>query len=461
MYTKRFWRTKLLSPFAMPVLFFGLTILAGSFLLEMEPSLTGRPISWLDALFTSTSATCVTGLIVKDTGSFFSQFGQVVILLLMQVGGLGIMTYTTLVLYLIKRRITLTDHLVVGQTLLNDPSFSLGRFLLRVVVGTLVIEAAGALALWHLDGVGFAPFSAVFHAVSAFCNAGFSLFPNSLSNWRADTGVNLVFILLITLGGLGFHVLTELARKAKHTLLRLMGSEHARPTRLSWTTRLVLSTSVFLSLGGGVAIYLAEIVGGETWGNGYVEFIASLFQSVTCRTAGFNTIEISHMTNVSLVFMLFLMFVGGSPGSCAGGIKTTTLRALWGFVISQMKGHHQIKLGRCALKPSSMQKAFTLVVFALLFITLSTIVLNMTEGGDVPHIYARGRFLESLFEVISAFGTVGLSMGLTAKLTSVGKVVIILLMFVGRIGPICVLTALQSWQSETHYRLPEDDLPLG
>lgn len=454
-------RNNIFSPFWLPIIFFSGTILLGSLLLWAGPSAAQGHISWLDALFTATSATCVTGLVVVDTGSFFGLFGQSVIMFLMQVGGLGIMTYTTLVLYLIRHRITMHDRMAVGQSLLHDPAFNLAGFISRVVIGTLVVELVGGLILYGLDGAYFTPFSAAFHAISAFCNAGFALFPENLAPWSNNPGVNLVFMVLIVLGGLGFYVLHDCYSYLKSKLIKNSRLPVQRPARLSWHSKIVLSTSLFLIVGGAVAMFLAEIEGGAPWGDWHLKLLASFFQSITCRTAGFNTVEISHLTNVTLVFMVFLMFVGGSPGSCAGGIKTTTLRALWGFAASQVLGRRQTKVGSHALRRDTLQQALTLTFFASVLIALGCLILNMTEGGDTPHLQARGLFLEVLFEVVSAFSTVGLSMGLTAKLTPTGKVVIIILMFVGRIGPIWILSALQSWQRDPHYRVPEAGLPLG
>ncbi|WP_243546805.1 TrkH family potassium uptake protein [Pseudodesulfovibrio tunisiensis] len=452
-------RTKLLSPYWLPVWFFAGAILGGAALLHMDFSHPGEPLSWMDCLFTATSAMCVTGLIVVDTGSFFSGAGQAVILVLIQLGGLGIMTFTSLILHLLGQRVPLSDRIAVGQSLLHDPSFSLGRFLVRVVLGTLTLEGIGAVCLWLLDPEGFEPYVAIFHSISAFCNAGFSLYADSLMSWKGDPGVNVVIMALIIMGGLGFYVLGECGTLIKGVALHGRKMLRGRAHLLSWHTDVVLKTSLFLIIAGTAAIYFAEFMGGAGAGPGGM--LAALFQSVTCRTAGFNTVDISHMTNVSLVFMLMLMLIGGSPGSCAGGIKTTTFRAIWGFIMAQVRGRSQVVVGRHALDRPSQSRALTLMVFAMFLVTAATLVLNITEGGEIPHDLARGVFLEILFEVISAFGTVGLSTGLTPHLTAVGKAVIILLMFVGRLGPIWLLSALHSWQDEPRFRLPEDELPLG
>lgn len=468
---------KLSSPFWLPVWFFAIGITTGAVLLRTELSLGGNDLGWVDAFFTATSAMCVTGLAVVDTGSHFTRAGQSVILGLIQVGGFGYMVHTSLTMYLFGRHVPLADRIAVSQSLLHDPAFNLGRFVLRVLLGTLAVEAVGAVALYALDPVGFSPYSAIFHSVSAFCNAGFSLFGDSLTAWQTDWAVCSVFMVLITLGGLGFFVLGDVASVLRSRAGRLaarcadwrcFGSRGRRcktsemsPRRLRWHSLVVLRTSLFLTLAGMVLFFLAEWTGGEHSPEVSQTLLTALFNSVTCRTAGFNTVEISHLTNLSLVFMLMLMFIGGSPGSCAGGIKTTTARTLFAFCVAQVRGRSQVRLGRFAISPDSVRKAMTLTMFALLLVGLAVVLLNVTEGGDVPHYEARGHFLESVFETVSAFGTVGLSTGMTTRLSPQGKLVVMLLMFVGRLGPIWLLSALQSWQRDVRYRLPEEDLPLG
>ncbi|MGE4292170.1 MAG: TrkH family potassium uptake protein [Desulfovibrio sp.] len=454
-------RSKLLTPFWLPVWFFIVTMLVGGFLLHLEAAQVPgvAPLSCLDALFTATSAVCVTGLVVVDTGSFFTHFGQGVILVLIQLGGLGVMTYSSLVFFLLGRRVSLTDRLAVSKTLLHDPCFKLSQFLVRVFLGTLLVELVGALVLYLLDPKGFGAWSALFHSVSAFCNAGFSLYPDSLVQWRTSWGVNLAFIVLITLGGLGFYVLHDCSIYVRKRLA-LHGRRGDKP-RLSWHSGIVLSTSLFLVIAGTVAIFVSEEMGGYRVGTWDEALLVALFQSVTCRTAGFNTVDIGGMTNVSLLLMIGLMFVGGSPGSCAGGVKTTTARVMWGFIVTQLRGGEQVRVGRFALDRQAMSRAFTLVVLAGFLVCVATLVLNITEGGGTPHDQARGIFLETMFETMSAFCTVGLTTGLTDDLSPVGRGVGILLMLVGRLGPIWLLSALASWQELPRYQIPEKDLPLG
>ncbi|WP_320170834.1 potassium transporter TrkG [Maridesulfovibrio sp.] len=451
--------SKASSPFWMPVYAFLAAIVVGGLLLKLDVCHPGRDLSFIDAFFTATSAVCVTGLAVVDTGTFFSHAGQLVILALIQLGGLGIMTYASLVIYLLGKKVSASDRIAVSQTLIHDPSFNIGHFIVGVVVAVLSIEGIGAILLNRLDPVGFDFYSAVFHSISAFCNAGFSLYSDSLTAWRDNPGVNAVFMALIIMGGLGFYVMTELWQK----LCDLIRSRKSKVSAhaISWHTRIVLETSLFLIIAGGVVIYFIENLKARAVSSEGVGTLAALFQSVTCRTAGFNSMDISSMTNISLLIMIGLMLIGGSPGSCAGGLKTTTFRTWLGFIISKIKGHSQVKVGWYALSEESVNRALTLLTIASVILGSAIIALSISEGNYLPHTRARGHFIELTFEAVSAFATVGLSTGVTPTLSGAGKMIIIMLMFVGRLGPVWLLTAINSWQSEPRYRLPEDDLPLG
>ncbi len=367
----------LLSPFAWPILFFGLAIMAGSIALHHPAAIAGPGLSWLDAVFTATSATCVTGLIVVDTGSYFTRFGQSVILILIQLGGLGVMTYTSLIFYLWRRRVSLTDRLALGQSLIHDPSFRLGRFFIQLILVCVCIEGVG-LILMYRTVPGFGLFEALFHSVSAFCNAGFALQKDSLMAWPGLWTVNLIFMALIVLGGLGFSVLIELLGTCRRAF------RQGAAVRLTWHTKMILRTSLWLILAGAAVIFLSEwrahpgqIAMGE-------RIVSALFQSVTARTAGFKTVSIGEMSNVSLLALILLMFVGGSPGSCAGGIKTTTFRALLGFGASRLRGRRQTVVAGSALDKDSMNKALTLVFFAFGIIVLAMLLLVFWKASICP-----------------------------------------------------------------------------
>ncbi len=452
-------KSKASSPFWMPVYAFLTTIILGGLILKLDVCHPGKPLSLLDAIFTATSAVCVTGLAVVDTGSFFSRTGQTVILTLIQLGGLGIMTYASLVIYLLGKKVSASDRIAVSQTLIHDPSFHLGKFIVGVVTAVLSIELIGAILLYEMDPQGFYPFSAAFHSISAFCNAGFSLYPDSLSTWKEHLGINSIFMTLIILGGLGFYVLTELWGKLLDFIHRKKQPMAAHA--VTWQTRIVLETSLFLIIAGAVALFLAENIIPTVLPGIDSSWLVSLFQSVTCRTAGFSSVDISSLTNISLVFMISLMLIGGSPGSCAGGLKTTTFRAWIGFISAKIKGRSQVRVGWYALTEDSINKSLTIMALAGVILGASVILLSITEGANIPQEAARGHFIELVFEAISAFATVGLSTGITQNLSPAGKVIIISLMFVGRLGPVWLLTAINNWQNEPRYKLPEDDLSLS
>jgi trk system potassium uptake protein TrkH len=430
----------------------------GSILLHISEKSRVDSLSWTDSIFTATSAACVTGLVVVDTGSYFTAFGNAVILCLMQVGGLGIMTFTSLSIYLWRRRTTITDRIAVGQVLLHDTRFNLGKFLIEIASWTFIIEAIGAVLLYLKAPTVFSPFSAIFHSVSAFCNAGFSLFAGNLMAWKGDWAINLTFIVLIFIGGIGFSVFVEFKNFVLH-ILRLRQPRQGKG--VSWFAKVVLRTSLFLIAIGWIAFYLSEFVGYNRMLVLDDAILTALFQSVTSRTAGFNTLDIGQMTNVTLVILLFLMFIGGAPGSCAGGIKVTTFRVLAAAIWSQLKGKKQTVIGKFAIDEAAVRKAMVLFVLAVIIISFAVFLLDFTEGGDKPHYQVRGQFLEILFESVSAFCTVGLSTGLTSTLSTAGKWVIIFLMFIGRLGPFVLIGALQNFQQAQYYKLPEENIMIG
>ncbi len=446
------------SPIMFPILFFVFIIVAGSVILHFSEKGNVESISWTDSVFTATSAACVTGLVVVDTGSYFSGMGKVVVLCLMQIGGLGIMTFTSLSIYLLRRRTTITDRIAVGQALSYYTGYNLGKFLVEIVSWTFIIEIAGALLLMLMAPGYFTPFSAIFHSVSAFCNAGFSLFSGSLTQLKGAWGVNLVFIVLIFIGGIGFSVFLDFKNNIKNHFWKSIPSYRRG---IGWYSRIVLHTSLLLLLLGWVALYISEYVGYNRMIPMDDAILTSLFQSVTARTAGFNTLDIGSLTNVSLLIILFLMFIGGAPGSCAGGLKVTTFRVLTATIWSQFRGRKQVIIGKYAVSQTDVKKSMVLFLLAISIICIAVFMLDFTEGGDMPHYQVRGQFLELLFESVSAFCTVGLSTGVTSTLSEAGKWIIILLMFIGRLGPFVLISALQSVQEDQFYRLPEEKVMIG
>ncbi|MCG6892246.1 MAG: potassium-transporting ATPase subunit KdpA [Desulfobacteraceae bacterium] len=428
----------------------------GTILLILPVSTAKGGLGLVDALFTATSAVCVTGLVVVDTATCFTRFGQGVLLLLFQVGGLGIMTLSTLYLLMAGRRLSLTGRMVIQDTFTHSADREPDTLLKSIVGFTLVLEALGALVLFsRFSGrmpAADAVFNAVFHAVSAFCNAGFSTFSDSFTGYRGDWLVNGTLMLLIVSGGIGFLVIAELRETFLHGYRRL--------GRISLHSKIVLSTTGLLLAGGAGVILVMEwpnTLGGLPVSE---RFLAAAFQSVTARTAGFNTLPIGAMANQTLFVMILLMFVGASPGSCGGGIKTTTLLAVVLMGISRLQGRDQPQAFYRRISTASVLKAVGVVLLALTVIVVGTLFLLMSELGDISHLQSRGRFLELLFEVVSAYGTVGLSMGVTESLSVPGKLVITAIMFTGRLGPLMLALAV-SRRTGPRYRYAEERIMVG
>ncbi|RUT29214.1 Trk family potassium uptake protein [Paenibacillus zeisoli] len=423
----------------------------GTLLLMLPISNTsGRSLEFINALFTSTSATCVTGLVVRDTGIDFTRFGQVVIMLLIQVGGLGFMTMATLFAMVFKRKISLKDRLLLQEAMNQSTMEGIVRLIRKVLTYSLLIELCAALIYsvrWAFDmPVGQAVYFGIFHAVSMFNNAGFDLFGEyrSLTLFVDDPVVNLVTMFLIVTGGIGFVVISDLTG---------LGSNRNK-WKLSLHSKVVLSMTAALIVIGTLVIFVFEFTNSKTlaplgWGG---KIWGSLFQSVTPRTAGANTLDIGALRQATQFFIIILMFIGASPGSTGGGIKTTTFTILVGAVLAMIRGREELVLFRYRLAQERIHKAITVTMFALFLIITVTMILSATEDAS---------FLSILFETTSAFGTVGLSMGLTAKLSVFGKVLISLTMFAGRLGLLTLAYALGPKKEKELYRHPEGKMIIG
>lgn len=453
-------RRRLFSPVTWPVISFLAAIVLGALTLALPFSHAGDAhLGWLDALFLSTSAVCVTGLSTVDISTVLSPAGQAVLLLLIQTGGLGVMTYTSLAFLLWRRQVPFTSREAVSQALLGG-SFDLPAFLRQITGIVLGIELLAALALHLHDPVFFTPFRAIFHAVSAFCNAGFALRADNLMSWQRDTAVNVIISLCVIFGGLGFGVLRELLG------LLTRGRLGAPVTRLSRFSRLILRTSLFLIVAGGLLIYVIEWrrPGNEHLvGEGFNLLLTSFFHSVSARTAGFNTVDMAHLSLASLLVIMLLMFIGGGPGSCAGGIKLGTFRVLVGYFLSQFRGNDQIVLGGRGVPHENVKQALTLFFLYCLTIVGSLFLLTLTETGILHRSDAHSGlpFVHLLFEVVSALGTVGLSVNVTPQLTAEGKLIIIFNMFAGRVGLLSLLLAIRSLRRRTSYAYAEAQMPIG
>ncbi|MFC9777917.1 TrkH family potassium uptake protein [Paenibacillus chitinolyticus] len=434
------------------VLGFALIILIGSGLLMLPVSSTdGLPLPFIDALFTATSATCVTGLVVVDTGTHFTTFGQMVIISLIQIGGLGFMSMATLFAFILRKKISLRERLLLQEALNQGSMEGIVRLFRKVLIYSLTIEGIAAIlftARWSVD-LGFPKglYYGIWHAVSFFNNAGFDLFGpitgpfTSLTAYAGDFITNAVTMALIVLGGIGFIVMSDVM-------------DYRKTKRLTLHSKVVLSATSILIVTGALVIFIFEYSNSKTLGSlGFGDkILASFFQSVTPRTAGANTLDLASLRQATQFFMIILMFIGASPGSTGGGIKTTTFTMLVGAIVAMVRGKEDIVFFRNRLGKERILKAITLTMFALFLVIFVTMLLSTTEDHE---------FLMILYEVTSAFGTVGLTLGLTTKLTVFGKVMIALTMFAGRLGPLTLAYALQPKAEKELYRYPEGKITIG
>lgn len=450
-----------------------LAIVVGGLLLYTpwaQRSTSDEPISLVDSLFTATSAVCVTGLAVRSTGDYFSFFGQGVILALIQIGGVGIMTLATFFTKMLGAAETLRERQTLSETVGHSAKEGVLRIGLQVLGATLVIEAVGALLLlpsfWR-DGRPFldACWWAVFHAVSAFCNAGFGLHNDNLMPWRSDPLLNFTIMGLIVFGGIGFPVLADLRRSA----LR-QATEQGRPGTRLWG-RLLLSTKLTLVTTAVLLVVGAVVIGALEWNRGLKglawpdKVMASLFASVTPRTAGFNTIDYGKVASATLFVTILLMLVGGGSASTAGGAKVTTVAVLVALAWAKLRGKpHVTAYGRTVPQDTINRAGIIVLLFGVLTIVGTFGVVVVAEAHSVEH----GFFLKALFEVVSALCTVGLSTGgplvgtsLSSGLEELSKVVLVLLMFVGRIGPVSLYVALSREERGVKARPVREDVLVG
>ncbi|MGB9907322.1 MAG: TrkH family potassium uptake protein [Candidatus Saccharicenans sp.] len=444
------FKKKLVHPPRLLALSFLAAIIVGTIILSLPFSTHSGKIALIDALFTSTSAICVTGLIVVDTASFFSPFGQGILLVLIQLGGLGIMTFSSFILMTAGRRVSLTDKLVVEGSFRPSVISDFPALLRDVFLFTFGFEFLGAalLLLKFSAGVSFprALVLSVFHSISAFCNAGFSLFSDSLMGYRGDILVNLVMIFLIVFGGLGFFVLQEIKLAFRHGIRK-------ERVKFSLHTKFVAVVTLGIILAGGLLIFLLEFNRGLAGLPLKDRILASLFQVVSARTAGFNTVNIGSLSVASILFLIFIMFVGASPGSTGGGVKTTTFGLIFAFLRSRLQGYEVTQIFSRGIKNEDIIKAYTLVSLALSLVFASTVALLVIQPGLA--------LKEALFEVVSAFGTVGLSLGITPQLNPLSKLILIVTMYLGRIGPLTILYAFSRVKPAGHYQFVEESIMVG
>ena len=426
---------------------FLLAIVFGACLLEI-PSATYQDISFIDALFTSTSAVCVTGLTVIDTGSSYTHFGQVVILVLIQIGGLGITTYGALFASVLSGRLTLKQTSVIRDTFAHLGKINFRTLLIDLIVFTLAIELIGALVLFYfIPHDGF--FFALFHAISAFCNAGFSLYNDSFVSYRSSTGVNLMLCMLIIAGGIGFFTVHDIR-------LKLTG----KISRLSLHSRVIIMMTVILLLGGSILILILEWSSALNGMSLHEKILTSFFQATTARTAGFNTINLGLFSSSTIFILIILMFIGASPGSCAGGVKTSTIAVLLSFFKSRIQGREDVFLFKRTIPSDNVTKAISVATASSLVIVFMFFIFLSVEGWDNSYTSSPHTFTDALFEVVSAYGTVGLSLGATPKLSVFGKIFIIVTMFIGRVGPL-VLALAVGGEKQLKYKYAEERVMVG
>lgn len=408
----------------------------------------------LVALFTATSAVCVTGLVVVDTGTYYSFWGQFIILLLIQLGGLGYMTITTFLMLLLGRRFDLRQKFAIQESF-DRPFLQGSQNLVRSIFATtLIFEISGIFLLRNTFtpdyGLDKSLWLAIFHSISAWNNAGFSLFPDSLVSYQSSFRINLVIPALVIFGGLGYQVIIELYLWLVN---RFQGKRATFAFSLNF--KVVMSTTILLLVVGTIAFFLTELHNKETLAalDLQTEILTAWFQSITTRTAGFNSIDIEGMTTAGLFITMALMFIGASPSGTAGGIKTTTFRILTSCTVSVLQGKEDIVIYQRKVPQPVLFKAVALVCGSIATITIGTILITLADGDM--------NLIQIVFEVISAFATVGLSTGITASLSSLSHLVLIFTMYAGRVGVLLLIAAIIGESSPSVIQYPEENLLVG
>ncbi len=446
--------SKHLNPPRIFILSFSVAILIGAILLSFPFSTSHTSLRFIDALFTSASAVCVTGLVVVDNGKDLSLAGQVITILLFQMGGLGIITISTIFFVLMGRGISFRGRDIIQSTFLHTRRRDFLIILKSVLLFTAFFESIGILLLFIRFSMDFslerALYYAIYHAISAFNNCGFSLFSDSLVRYQGDLVVNLTVMSLFMMGGIGFIVQYE-----------VFGKWRGYQRRLSIHSKLVLITTMILTLAGAFFFYLFEqnhILRDLPLQN---KILVSFFQSVTPRTCGFNTVEIGRLTNTTLLLLMILMFIGASPGSTGGGIKTTSTALLFLMIWHRLRGHEEVNLFSRTIPKEIVSRTLSIIFASALSISMITSILLIAGSGALPPLESRHFFVEYLFEAISAFGTVGLSMGATTKLNDIQKIAIILMMFAGRVGPLTFAFSLSRVKTGKGITFAEEGVMVG
>ncbi|MEB2360680.1 MAG: Trk family potassium uptake protein [Bryobacteraceae bacterium] len=431
----------------------------------------GTSIPLIDAMFTAVSATCVTGLTVVDTGTVFSRFGQAVILACIQIGGLGLMTMTTVFLVAFGRRLAIVDRIAMQDSFHHTRNPQLGALIKYIVAATFATEGLGAAILsiyWIATGRFESPWTAVyhavFHAVSAFCNAGFALYRDNLTGFQSDPVVLMVISGLIITGGLGFLVgldVTTCLRRSSLLRFSTPGRLGHSVSRLSLHSKLVLNGTAALLAAGMVSYYLLERRALFARMGEFEAWLNAFFCSVTARTAGFNTIDYAGMSSPALLCTIVLMFIGASPGSTGGGIKTSTFVLLIAYAYSRWRGSEDLHVFNRRVPQETLDKAQSVVFAALATFVLGGSALVGIESTAISPAGSHDQFLSLIFETTSAMGTVGLSMGQTPLLSAPGKLILMLLMFMGRVGPLTMALAISIRRTRSRFRYADENVMVG
>ena len=440
---------KNISPYALIILSFISLIFIGAILLMLPFSYNENcEVSFFEALFTATSAVTVTGLSLKDITTTFTPSGKVILLILIQLGGLGVLTFSSAILLLISKKIGFYTKKVVAEGLNHDAKFDIYSHIKKVVLVVISIEAIGAFLLflhfYREYKFVTAFFYAIFHSISAFCNAGFSLFPNSLERYKDNLFINLIITFLIILGGIGFNTLIECWE-----YLRGKRRKVGVNSRLS-----IIITSILLALGVFLFMVLEHNNTNTFSDKSFFEkLLLSFFHSTSLRTAGFNTIPLGNLTGATVLFCAVFMFIGASPGSTGSGIKTTTIGILFLGIKTALFNREYIEFSKRRISWKTFNRASALTLMGIIYILIMIIVMaNFDSDKDFPKV---------AFELMSAFGTVGLSMGITPYLSIGSKIILIFTMFLGRVGPLTIILALSRDRRKGNYKYPKENIQIG
>ena len=443
-------KQKEISPYIIILASFIIIILIGGFLLSLPIATeNGQKTNLLEGMFTATSAVCVTGLTVNDVSKVYNLFGKTVIMILIQLGGIGIITFSAIVVMMISKKMGYFTKKLIQEDINANTTFEIQKFVKKVLITVFTIEIIGAAILFlkfiQIFDYKKAIYYSIFHSISAFCNAGFALFTNNLGDFKDSVIINITISLLIFLGGIGFA-----------TILNIYQYFIKKDKRLNATTKIAIKISIFLIILGTVLTFVLEYSNNRTLGTlpFWEKLGAAFFQSVTTRTAGFNTVSIAELRETTVFLFVVLMFIGASPGSTGGGIKTTTAGLILLGIITTIKNKEYLEYNKRRISWKTYNKAMVIVFISIMYIVVILFLLIWLEKDT--------RVIELGFELVSAFGTVGLSRDLTPKLTDISKLLIMITMFVGRVGPLTIALALSKVKnSKGRYVYPKEDILIG